>query len=144
MREEIAIVALAIILLFAHSFLHHTAYIEPVNNSPEIPSAQPPAMNSNQGTSQKETMESQDYATDVKEEGNTQQEEIEKNQTQNEDYNQTCEKTSQNEELFQNANYTSPPDGRIYLTEDEPYPYTPTQTPKGWGNLPVLPPKIEG
>lgn len=32
-----------------------------------------------------------------------------------------------------------PPDGRVYWSPEPPYAYTPTQTPKGLGNLPIIP-----
>ena len=32
-----------------------------------------------------------------------------------------------------------PPDGRIYWSPEPPYAYTPTYTPKGWKNLPIIP-----
>ena len=64
-------------------------------------------------------------------------------QNQTEENQQTSEKTLQNQNSSTDANCTSPPDGRVYLTEDEPHPYLPTQTPKGWNNFPILPPKKE-
>jgi len=128
MRREIALLTMSVILLLLFlSFFRITAYMKTSNGpSPNSNINQPVDISSNQKTD--ENVEPQNCVA-IDEKG-------EENQ-------QTCEKTLENRNPSTDANYTSPPDGRIYLTEDEPYPYLPTQTPKGWGKLPILPPNTE-
>jgi len=144
MKEELALLmALAMLLLLTNSFLH-LAQIEPINNLSQISdNNQPSNTNLHHKVNEKKGIGDQNCVAENPKEESI-QEGIGEDQTQNENesYNQAFEKTLQ-DETSQNANYTSPPDGHVYLTGDQPYPYTPTQTPKGWGNLPVQPPKIE-
>jgi len=144
MKEELALLmALAMLLLLTNSFLH-LAQIEPINNLSQISdNNQPSNTNLHHKVNEKKGIGDQNCVAENPKEESI-QEGIGEDQTQNENesYNQAFEKTLQDEPP-QNANYTSPPDGHVYLTGDQPYPYTPTQTPKGWGNLPVQPPKIE-
>ena len=145
MKGELALsMVLVMLLLLMNSFLH-LVQIEPISNLSQISdNTQPSSTNFHHKVNEKKNIGDQNCAAENPKEESI-QEEIGEDQTQNENenYNQAFEKTLQDETPPQNANYTSPPDGRIYLTEDEPYPYTPTQTPKGWGNLPVQPPKME-
>ena len=141
MKEELALsMALVMLLLLTNSFLHLTQ-IEPIGNISQISNNnQPSSTNFHHKVNEKKNIEDQNCVAGRPKEESIQG--IVKNQTQNENYNQTFEKTLQND-TSQNANYTSPPDGHVYLTGDQPYPYVPTQTPKGWGTLPVQPPKTE-
>ena len=142
MKEELALsTVLVILLLLMNSFLH-SVQIEPISNISQISdNNQPSSTNFHHKVNEKKNIGDQNcVAENPREEGI--HERIGENQTQNENHNQTFEKALQND-TSQNANYTSPPDGHIYLTGDQPYPYTPTQTPKGWGTLPVQPPKME-
>ena len=135
MKGELALLmVLAMLLLLTNSFLH-LVQIEPISNLSQIPdNNQSSSTSFHHKVNEKKNIGDQNCtAENPKEEGI--QEGIGENQTQNENYNQTFEKPLQN--------YTSPPDGHVYLTGDQPYPYTPTQTPKGWGTLPVQPPKME-
>ena len=145
MKEELALsMVLVMLLLLTNSFLH-LVQIEPISNniSQILDNNQPSSTNFHHKVNEKKNIGDQNcVAENPKEEGI--QEGMGENQTQNENenYNQTFEKTLQND-ASQNANYKSPPDGHVYLTGDQPYPYSPTQTPKGWGTLPVQPPKTE-
>ena len=142
MKEELALsTVLVILLLLMNSFLH-SVQIEPISNISQISdNNQPSSTNFHHKVNEKKNIGDQNCVAENSKKENI-QEEIGENQTQNENYNQTFEKTLQND-VSQNANYTSPPDGHVYLTGDQPYPYIPTQTPKGWGTLPVQPPKME-
>ena len=142
MKGELALsMVLVMLLLLMNSFLH-LVQIEPISNLSQISdNTQPSSTNFHHKVNEKKNIGDQNcVAENPREEGI--HERIGENQTQNENHNQTFEKALQND-TSQNATYTSPPDGHIYLTGDQPYPYTPTQTSKGWGTLPVQPPKME-
>jgi len=144
MKEESALsMALVMLLLLTNSFLH-LAQIEPISNISQISdNNQPSSTNFHHKVNEKKNVGDQNCVAENPKEESI-QEGIGENQTQNENenYNQTFEKTLQND-MSQNANCTCPPDGHVYLTGDQPYPYAPTQTPKGWGTLPVQPSKME-
>jgi len=122
-----------------------TSYTQPinvVNETPEISNENEPTTNMETTENGEKPQESEGTNAPKNQNCNINDAEKAENQQNvaSNESSKTPVDTSQNENAWTD---TCPPDGRIYWTPEPPYAYVPTYTPKGWTNLPIIPPELE-